>query len=284
MVRTIQFVAMIASLVLVFGCADSRGLVKARQPFNIYVSGSDIVFKGTITNEANEYLIDLLESLESKPQRLVMTSSGGDAEAGIELGLLIHGLGLDVYIPSYCGSSCANYIFTAGNRKILGRNALLMWHGGATQEGIDAPPTCDDSGWYKDLFDCDADRYVRKISGVLDRWLEKETRFFRTIGVDQRITILGHEPEFRCSDEEISGWYYSTADLERLGVLEIEVLGGDWAPIAPSDEVRVCRVDLTRLPNNALHLQTAPVTLLTYERTAPYAAFQVSLGVIVTCV
>lgn len=243
----IQLVGTIALLSVVCGCIAGHGSVRERRPFFVDVSETDIIFRGTISQEAVEYLTDLVESSELALQRLVITSSGGDAEAGIDFGLLVHELGLDVYVPSHCGSSCANYVFTAGNRKTLSRTAFLMWHGGAMQEGLDAPPPCVSGGWYKDLLDCDAEKYARRIGGLLNRWKDKETKFLEIVVVDQRITILGQYAQFRCSEENLSGWYCSVADLKRLGVHGIEVLGADWTPVPPDDEARVCRVDLSML-------------------------------------
>lgn len=231
-------------LIATIGCAASKYVKESRKTFSLYAKGSDIVFEGTISQNAYLYFVDYLEELDVAPRRFVVTSGGGDADAGLDFGFLIHDLGLDVYVPHYCGSSCANYLFTAGKRKLLGPHAFLLWHGGATQDGLSEPPPCEEGGWYRDLLNCDPDEYSEQFDALLNAWLEKESRFFKAVGIDQRITVLGQLPEYRCTVEDVSGWYYSIDDMERLGVTNILVLGETWSPMPPNDETSFCRVDL----------------------------------------
>ena len=243
----VRLVIGVLALALTTGCIATRDYAGPKQSFNVYVADAQIVYEGTIARQGYDDLVHLLEHLEFAPDRLTITSGGGDADVGIDLGLLVHRLGLDIYVPAYCASSCANYVFTAGKKKVLAQDAFLMWHGGATQLGIGDPPPCVEGDWYDTYFDCDVDRYSRKIDPIIEEWLQKEVQFFRTIGVDQRITVLGQEPEFRCGRKNHGGWYYSITDLERLGVQNIEVLGGGWNPDPPTDSFKYCRVDLSTL-------------------------------------
>ena len=41
---------------------------------------------------------------------------------------------LDVIVDELCFSSCANYIFTAGKNKIIGKDAIVGWHGSEQQD------------------------------------------------------------------------------------------------------------------------------------------------------
>ena len=249
----IRNIILFLALCLVSGCSTNRDQSRSDRSFTLRATDVEIVFNGTITVEAYDHLAKLLDSLEKVPGRLSITSSGGDASAGIDFGLLIHKFGLDVYVPAYCISSCANYVFTAGRKKLLEQHSFLMWHGGATQQGIAEPPECEKDGWYDELFDCDPEQFSNEFDPIVAKWLEKERHFFETVNVDQRITILGQLEEIRCGEGHTDGWYYSVADLINLGVHEIEVLGGEWSPTPPSNEIVFCRVDLSRLPNKALH-------------------------------
>ena len=250
----IRNVILFLVLCIFSGCLTSRDQPSSDRSFTLHATDVEIVFNGTITVEAYDHLATLLDTLEKVPGRLSVTSSGGDASAGIDFGLLVHKFGLDVYVPAYCISSCANYVFTAGRKKLLEQHSFLMWHGGATQHGIAEPPKCEKDGWYDELFDCDPGQFSNEFDPIVAKWLEKEARFFDTVSVDQRITVLGQLDEFRCGDGHIDGWYYSVADLINLGVHDIEVLGGEWSPAPPSNEIAYCQVDLSRLPNKALHL------------------------------
>jgi hypothetical protein len=178
----------------------------------------------------------------------VITSVGGDTDAGMELGRWVFESQLDVHVPSFCGSSCANYVFTAARRKYLDETAMVAWHGGATQESLSEVPVCEEGGWFKEVFDCNAEAYAKEMSQMIADQRTKEQTFFKEIGVDQRITVLGQNPEFACGeDESTTGWYYSLQDLKRLGVGNVEVLGDEWTPEPPSSDVKVCKVSLSRL-------------------------------------
>ena len=253
LVKHIQNIVLFLVLPLVSGCASNRDQASSDPSFTLHATDVEIVFNGTITVEAYDRLVSLVDSLEKIPNRLSITSEGGDASAGVDFGMLIHKLGLDVYVPAYCISSCANYVFTAGRKKLLEQHSFLMWHGGATQQGIGEPPECEKGEWYDELFDCDPEQFSEEFEPILAKWLEKEAHFFETVGVDQRITVLGQLAEFRCDAGHLDGWYYSVSDLAHLGVRDIDLLGGTWSPVPPSDEIAVCRVDLRRLPNKALH-------------------------------
>ena len=166
----------------------------------------------------------------------------------MELGRWVFESQLDVHVSSFCGSSCANYVFTAARRKYLDETAMVAWHGGATQEGLSEVPDCEEGGWFKEYFDCDAEAYAKEMSQTIADLRTKEQAFFKEIGVDQRITTLGQAPEFACGkDETNTGWYYSLQDLKRLGVENVEVLGDEWTPEPPSADVKVCKVSLSRL-------------------------------------
>jgi hypothetical protein len=239
------------ALVLATGCGPEPEETNTKPLFEIHVSDREIVFDGTITAEAYEQLVALLDVAETSPDRLTITSGGGDSDAGLDFGFLVHERGLTVHVPTYCGSSCANYVFTAAKAKLLGERASLMWHGGATQAGLREPPPCVEGEWYENSLDCDPAKYSEIFDPIIDQWLEKETRFFDTIGVDQRITVLGQDPEFRCGGEDADGWYYSLADLERLGVRDVQLLGDRWEPIPPKEDADFCRVDLAAMPDRS---------------------------------
>ena len=79
----------------------------------------------------------------------------------------------------------------------------------------------------------------------------RERDFFEKIGVDQRITVLGHlyERELLHGKGYYIGWDYSLADLERLGVHDIVIKGDEsWAPACPIVGQQIYRLRLDDLP------------------------------------
>jgi len=85
----------------------------------------------------------------------------------------------------------------------------------------------------------------------------RETRFFQKIGVDQRITMLGHlyERELLRGEGNYTGWDYSLEDLARLGVRQIRVRdGGQWAPVFPLRGGKIYRIRLDSLSDFVPHI------------------------------
>jgi hypothetical protein len=215
------------------------------QAFDISISGTSITYTGAISQAANQFLFSLVEQADTKPTTLIITSKGGDADAGLDLGRWVFESQLDVHVSSFCGSSCANYVFPAARRKFVEETAMVAWHGGATQAGLAETPVCEDPGWFKEVFNCDAEAFQAMIVKTLSDWRAKEKKFFEDIGVDQRITVLGQDPELACGvDDSATGWYYSIEDLARLGVDRVEVLGDEWTPMPPSERIEVCKLSL----------------------------------------
>jgi len=222
---------------LLVGCVSTPPIA------DIQVRGDSITYRGSINRESNERLFEVVEIADQFPATLVITSKGGETLAGIELGQWVFRNSLNVTVTEYCVSSCANYIFTAGKVKTLNPEAAVVWHGGALQEEWNAP--C--SGVPKDLLNeglhCAEVEQIQ--AEKLEEFKTAEEQFFAEIGVDQRITVLGQDPEYDCRGGTSSlGWYYSINDLERLGVKNIRIQQGDWRPESPARNLTICRVEL----------------------------------------
>ncbi len=59
-----------------------------------------------------------------------LDSTGGDAESALDMADYIAAHKLNVVVSQYCLSSCANYLFVAGKRKIVLPDSFLGFHGG----------------------------------------------------------------------------------------------------------------------------------------------------------
>src|SRR5690606_41855134 len=84
-----------------------------------------IIYRGHLSAGANAQVFSLYEAARRKPTELSIRSPGGPIDVGLALGEGTHQQGMDVLDEEFCFSSCADYIFTAGARKILGRNAIV---------------------------------------------------------------------------------------------------------------------------------------------------------------
>lgn len=229
-------------LALLLGCAPISP--SSNNPVaQILIEDTSIIYRGPISPKSNELLFELLGAADSIPETLIITSKGGETRAAIEFGRWVFRNRIDVVIPEYCLSSCANYIFLAGDTKTLEATAALAWHGGAMQENWDDP--CSDlaNSGLEQHFNCAEIEHAFEES--LEEFIAAETLFFAEIGVDQRITVLGQDPRFDCRRRSRSlGWYYSIEDMERLGVKNVRVRSGEWNPVLPARKLTICRLEL----------------------------------------
>jgi hypothetical protein len=184
----------------------------------------------------------------------------------MQLGSWVFDNGLDVEVDTYCFSSCANYVFPAGRTKVLASRASLMWHGGVTQpitrtelEAVlgDTLDHMDELEEHALLEQRSREELLQQLDHSRVDLVARETRFFQKIGVDQRITMLGHlyERELLQGEGNYTGWDYSLEDLARLGVRQIRVRdGGQWVPVFPLRGGKIFRIRLDSLSEFVPHI------------------------------
>jgi hypothetical protein len=221
------------------GCASSTAALREHETRVALDESGRITYVGDITAAANKRVMEIFETSQDKPKTLLIFSGGGSTEASMDLGEWILDHALDVEVGDLCFSSCANYVFLAGNVKKLRRESVLMWHGSEWQESWDRFADPNDAE-YRPSF-------IEK--------RERETRFFDRIGVDNLITVYGQgRPGVRWRNrlrwlfgrEAVLGFDYSLDDLQRLGVSNIDLVDGEWnwREYAPEWASRVRRVSL----------------------------------------
>jgi len=180
-----------------------------------------LVYKGEITKSANAAIFQAYSINKVKPDRLVITSKGGEIDAGLELGNWVISNNLDVEVVNFCASSCANYVFTAGKRKYLHKDSMLVWHGSAWQKN-----------W--DLNGIDNKTKNQFITNYLKPMRQQETDFYARLGIDNLITVYGHgklttwenvKSRFGFS---FIGWDFSLMDMDKLGVSNIVLVDQQW--------------------------------------------------------
>jgi hypothetical protein len=184
--------------------------------------GEDIVFYiGRIEQKTVDALI---QSIGDRPiQRLVIDSAGGTLSDGIRLGQWVKQKGADVEVKNLCMSSCANYVFTAANKKTISDGALIVWHGSAEQKNFR-----EEQEKYRLLLDrqskgetlsAEETAYLlsnktRYENGEEQRRLQRE--FFASIGVDEYLTRLGQEPT-----PTGSAWTVDLKTMKAFGVSNV---------------------------------------------------------------
>lgn len=99
----------------------------------VAVPNDTINFNGPINAKSVTDLERMLRGVpDGSVKWLVITSAGGDADAGFRFGRLIHDFGLSVRVRGYCHSACAQSVFLAGKVKEVEPGSLVLFHGTAS--------------------------------------------------------------------------------------------------------------------------------------------------------
>lgn len=209
---------LLCSLLLVSALAMAE---QHSQQFNL--KDDTLTFMGVLSDDVVDEMIKFVPQ-ERELKRLVINSPGGPVSAGITLGNWVFDRKLDVEVDSQCLSSCANYVFTAGKRKIIRKYSLVAWHGGAKQKDFreDAARIeriIWDKNAGKDTHEDDEEFFKKKSIWYENqkKILAREEAFFRKIGVLEYLVRAGQEP-LTCR-----GFWFTDPDvLKDFGVCNIE--------------------------------------------------------------
>ncbi len=224
-----------------------------KKPAEVKVRGESIIFSGSINESSNAKLFEAFDKAEKPPTSLTITSGGGFVGAGLEMGEWIVENNLDVYIPSYCSSSCANYVFTAGRRVTLGSMAVVSWHGSPVADDL-VEGTAQEQTRRKGVL-----KSLKKLNPELenpeaywDRIRAQNRRFFRAVGVHPVITMLSSVAD-KSSLEQFTkagtwknyGAYISIEDMRYFGVDNVSVVKDKtWKPRSNIPGTALIKVEL----------------------------------------
>ncbi|MGH8679406.1 MAG: hypothetical protein ACREUQ_13780 [Burkholderiales bacterium] len=197
---------------------------------------ASVRYQGELTEDGLAILRKL--SRHSRVTTLTVDSAGGEIVVGMDFGIWVDELGLDVVVDKACLSSCANYVFTAGRSKTIRNGAVVAWHGSAKQPGLldELHAAVELEARGKKLApDREAQLIERNRQANVDYMTNamlKQEAFFRRIGVDEFVTRIGNE------EYGVRGFYYlSVEDMARFGISNVA---------APEDYPRMDRRALAR--------------------------------------
>jgi hypothetical protein len=221
--------------VLLAGCALLARfpvLADDAQPTQTYFSEGELEYVGDLDEEANRRLFDLYEALSPKPKVLSIQSPGGEVNAGVTLGFWIRAHRLNVKVLEFCLSSCANYVFPAGIKKIVSNVAIIGYHGGPNTPGR-LKLGANAQMMFDALNPAKQKAFMEDLAAISMRDSHRESEYFKRIGVRADISSLGQEDRY----EQISranpgavGWTYSLEGFALLGVRNILVIDPPWTP------------------------------------------------------
>jgi hypothetical protein len=211
------------------------------------IKSEKIYFKGELIRGDFLKLKELLEA-NKNIKEIVLLSPGGEGIEAMAMGGLIKRYNLNVNILGLCVSSCANYLFIAGAKKRLSRDALVIFHGGIQQKGlkeqIDLAPnsfgkhggTFYDDGKGPALPDYLLNELgLKKFDTLVEAYpslVKLEKQYFIQMKVKNDLPTYGQEGKYSeiWNSKKYPGFFYDIESLNRLGVTNIEVEGGEWRP------------------------------------------------------
>ncbi|MGO4479661.1 hypothetical protein AB4Z32_25810 [Massilia sp. 2TAF26] len=197
----------------------------------VYLDHDELNYVGPLDEQANAKLFALYDSLKEKPARLAIRSEGGPTTQGLALGQWVRDHKLDVKVLEYCMSSCANYVFPAGQHKVVSNFAVIGLHGGlsstsfnfdeATKKTLAAMPPKERQA------------LIDQINASIKGDSVKEQAYLKALGVRADYVTLGQEERYQKlyrDDPKVVGWTYSLEDFGRMGIHDISVINPPWRP------------------------------------------------------
>jgi hypothetical protein len=218
----------------------ARQVTAASSQVEIRIDNRSIFFKGDFTHEVLAKFNRQVEGVAPGDlDRIVINSGGGDTQVGRALGRWVRQMGLDVEVDEMCFSSCANYVFPAGDGKIIRDGAFVGWHGSETQSNVLALSNPQSNA--QELERASLTEALRE-SGVPEESLPAlieeqlaliafsktdEARYFTELGLNGEFTLHGLRPEHLPALEASGkpGWTYSLSDMELLGLTNVRFHG-----------------------------------------------------------
>jgi hypothetical protein len=189
----------------------------------VTLHGSTIIYEGLLNEEGFNKIKSTFLKANRDVKWLYINSPGGEINISMDIGFWVFQNHLNIRVQERCLSSCANYIFTAGKNKFLEKNAIVAWHGSVVQESL-ANLTEDEIN--KALISIDdpiekekaRKQIIGQYNDYLDRMKNKQESFFKTIGTDQSVTVIGQNPKYNVKDF----WILSIEDMAKFGILNVK--------------------------------------------------------------
>jgi hypothetical protein len=163
------------------------------------IDSQTIAFTGRIQAGVDR---EFFRIITPETKKIIVKSGGGDILTALAIGTYIFEHQLSIEVDELCGSSCANYWFTAASTKIVRQGALVGFHG---DYGSSVP-------YWKNPSPQELEQAKVIIAA--------EKVFYQKIGLDERIFVFSIEFELANNAEF---WIASPEELACVGVKNLEM-------------------------------------------------------------
>lgn len=186
---------------------------------SVRVEGDSLVYSGPLLYQSL-VKIDALYNKNPHIQRVKINSPGGVTVLGLCLGEFIYEKNLDVEVTGKVFSSAANYVFTAGNKKIIHKDSVIGFHGGEASTRVNDMDAGDGASAQDNTPQTD------DIFSTAKTW---EAQFYQKLGIDLRLVTAGQEDKYASKDKTVIGWTYTLDAFKALGVNNFVLPDGEWS-------------------------------------------------------
>lgn len=119
-------------------CIDWMKTLDTNAPLSLKRVDGGLCLNGHIQTGDDKPVLDQLNSFgKTEPLVMVVRSGGGEVKAALAIGEALLDRPTTIVADTFCASSCANFLITAGHRRIVRPDTLLLYHGGATLDQLD---------------------------------------------------------------------------------------------------------------------------------------------------
>ncbi len=119
-------------------CLDWMKPLDTNAPLSLKRVDGGLCLNGHIQSGNDKPVIEQLNSFSvTEPLVMVVRSGGGEVKEALAIGEVLLERPATVVADTFCASSCANFLITAGHRRVVRPDTLLLYHGGATLEQLD---------------------------------------------------------------------------------------------------------------------------------------------------
>ncbi len=210
--------------------------VKKKVDKPVSLTNGTLQIKGILNNELLNAFYAVAENNDFSGVKVKVRSPGGRILVGMIIGREIYRHQLDVEVDGYCISSCANYLFTAGNNKYLQSADHLQFHGGSLQPNfVDAAfsmvrekkqmENFDDSAVpnapeLRKLYGLRKDHPFNPASSIL-----AEVAYFKEIGINPIIPVYGQYGDYAkwFNDGIHDLYFFLEEDFKLLGIKNVHI-------------------------------------------------------------
>lgn len=170
----------------------------------------------------------------------ILNSVGGNALEAMRIASVMSDMKLNTVVSDICASSCANYLFLAGNKKIIMQHGVVIWHGSYSQECGHAIAKSDFANKSKDE--------IKNFFHGLKIQHEENEKFFKKIKVKAGITCLNVASKKEVDERypESTGFTLTADAMKVFGVDNILDLRDRYVESGMSKHVAIVGVEILR--------------------------------------